>query len=94
MNEELKPCPFCGWKKVTIAGKKVIRGYLWDRGVNKHIFYVKCNKCHARGGSASGLIPTYITKCKMPKDELSSYEEIKNAAIKAWNRRENDGKID
>ena len=84
---ELKPCPFCGWERASLTGRKIVRGYLWDRGVYKYIVSVKCNKCHARGSSVSGLVPNHITECKVPDNKLDSYKGLEQSAIDKWNRR-------
>ena len=94
MSEKLKPCPFCGWKRVSITGRREYHSYLWDKGVYKCIVSAKCNKCHARGGSVSGFIPNYISKCLLPNEKITSYKELEAEAVKAWNRRANDGKTD
>lgn len=44
---EIKNCPFCGSDRVEAVEKKS-RG---ADGRDKHSFYVKCHKCHARGPS-------------------------------------------
>ena len=46
---ELKPCPFCGSTSLKIESKH--NGELYYRGT--HSASVRCNKCHARGGTAS-----------------------------------------
>lgn len=49
-NTYLKPCPFCGSDKLkldSVSKYKFQRGYVYTLSV-------RCNKCHARGGTASG----------------------------------------
>lgn len=49
-DTRLKPCPFCGSDKLkvdSVSRYSRIRGY-------EYTFSVRCNKCHARGGTAKG----------------------------------------
>lgn len=49
-DTRLKPCPFCGSDKLkvdSVSRYSGIRGY-------EYTFSVRCNKCHARGGTAKG----------------------------------------
>lgn len=75
MNEsELKPCPFCGSTSLKVESKH--NGQWSDHGT--HSATVRCNKCHARGGTASS---------KAGKNIYTASEEAKNKAIELWNRR-------
>ena len=58
MNEELKPCPFCGGKNMRI----------WNTSTP----WVSCDDCLAN----------------------TAYGTTKEEAIKIWNRRADNGKID
>ena len=73
----LKPCPFCGGTSLKIESKH--NGTHYYTGT--HSATVRCNKCHARGGTAS---------CKVEKGKYNADEETKQRAIEAWNRRVND----
>lgn len=81
---KLEPCPFCGSASVRLANRE--GKFLGQNvfGVKKIIAYsyVKCNKCHARGGCVSSIIFKY---------EADGYEEWKKAnkeAIEIWNTRQ------
>lgn len=74
MKESIKPCPFCKGTNVTIDSKAgPIR-----QGVQRKTFSVRCNKCHARGPTTSGVYPSLQINEKCPE-----YEE----SIKRWNNR-------
>lgn len=48
---ELKPCPFCGGSpRVIVRQQKYLGQYEDGRKELLLGFYVKCNRCHARGG--------------------------------------------
>lgn len=84
---ELKPCPFCGSKKLKIDYKASLYGY---NGMSvrceKHTYSVRCNVCHARGGAIGGLVAKgYNGKANI---ELTSDGELEEKAIALWNRRE------
>lgn len=74
MPNELKPCPFCGSTSLKIESKH--HGTHYYSGT--HSATVRCNKCHARGGTAS---------CKVEKGKYSADRETEQRAIEAWNRR-------
>ena len=77
MNEELKPCPFCGCEaEICSAFEDKYLGKYW---------YVRCKKCYSR---SSGI---YESVKKLEANE--EYEAIREAwekAIEAWNRRSKD----
>ena len=64
---ELKPCPFCGWKKTRIIGRDEpgstrVR-YIGDYQLRTHgrKFYVRCNRCYAHGGIVGGqILDSYV----------------------------------
>ena len=75
----LKPCPFCGSTSLKVESKHNGTHY-WT---GTHSATVRCNKCHARGSTAS---------CKVDTNRYGADEETKRKAIEAWNRRAEDGK--
>ena len=77
MNRELKNCPFCGGEKLKIDSK---------RRNNTETYSVRCNKCHARGGTVSISIKGVLKNCGY--DALRELrEQAKAKAIEAWNAR-------
>lgn len=94
---KLRECPFCGGTKLKIDSKSKRVSY---RHVDVITATVRCNVCHARGGTASGECGNYYFGT--PKSEkLTTKAEIEKRAMEAWNRRvgddlmermENDGK--
>lgn len=79
----LKPCPFCGGEKLKVESKRKNISYRHVYVVTKS---VRCNRCHARGCTASGEVGNY--SFGTPKsDNLKTEQEIEAMAIKAWNKR-------
>lgn len=72
MNIELKPCPFCGNTKLKIESKH--HGTHYYTGT--HSASVRCNKCHARGPTAS---------CKVEKGKYHTDEATNLKAAELWN---------
>lgn len=66
-EKELKPYPFCGYNNLKLDKK--------TRGLNI-TDSVRCNRCHARGGSSGASIYSYEEQNK-----------VKNEAIRKWNER-------
>lgn len=96
MNEELKPCPFCGSKKLKIQGtQRKIGATRTDEPVARETYSVRCNVCHARGGAVGGKV--ILTRLRLRESELpnlaSSRESLQENAIKAWNRRASDERV-
>lgn len=96
MNEELKPCPFCGSKKLKIQGTHGRIGATGtDEPVTRETYSVRCNVCHARGGAVGGKV--ILTRLRLRESELpnwaSSKDSLKEKAIGAWNRRASDEQI-
>ena len=91
---ELKPCPFCGSGKLKIESKSVRAGYTGIGALVEHDTYtVRCNVCHARGGTVGGKViksMRYMYKDKMP-EWATTDDALKEKAIEAWNRRAEDG---
>ena len=70
MNNQL-PCPFCGSKSVKIVKKRARY-----KGVPSYIASVRCNVCHARGGTIINVTIPYAVK-----------EDVEALAWERWNRR-------
>lgn len=97
MAEKIKPCPFCGGTKLKVESKSVLDGYAGDiHRVERMTFSVRCNSCHARGGTASGRVIKSFRLTMTEKDlpEWATTDtKLKEKAIEAWNRRVNDAKL-
>ena len=93
MINELKPCPFCGSTKLKIEYKSQYAGRNGlDCRVEMHTYSVRCNVCHARGGSSGGrVINDPWTRCVPLPDWATTDEALKERAIEAWNRRADNG---
>lgn len=75
MNNELKPCPFCGGTKVKIDCKTI---------GSRETYSVRCNKCHARGGTY-GIT---IRKSQMSYEAIvQCRDSAKQKALEEWNTR-------
>ena len=87
--DELKPCPFCGCTKLKIEYKSQYAGRNGlDCRVELHTYSVRCNVCHARGGSSGGrVINDPWTHCVPLPDWATTDEALKERATEAWNRR-------
>ncbi len=90
-NEKLKLCPFCGSSKLKIEKKNGKTGYNGlDYLVQRHIYSVRCNCCHARGPAFGGnVIMGFNLTLKLPKWATTDVE-LEQKAIEAWNRRTGD----
>ena len=90
MELNLKPCPFCGHTNLTTERKSRRAGYTGiDAVVDIETYSVRCTRCHARGGTASGKVIQsclYAYRDNMPKWATTKETLIKRA-IEAWNRR-------
>ena len=86
---DLKPCPFCGGTKLKVDRKSRLAGWNGlDMRVEMHTYSVRCNTCHARGGTAGGrVIYTPWTRCAPPPDWATTDKALEEKAIEAWNRR-------
>jgi hypothetical protein len=90
---ELKPCPFCGSEKLKVEGKN--KNALSYEGLEHRTYTVRCNKCHSRGGTASGYIRDSFYHLTERGKELMEREcEIRSRAVEAWNRRSIDERAD
>ena len=76
MELEIIPCPFCGGTKLKVESKHNGRHYY----EGTHSATVRCNKCHARGPTAS---------CKVEKGKLYVDEYTMQRAVELWNERVN-----
>ncbi len=79
MNDELKPCPFCGGVEhikpdfdEVFFDTKHLDDYFDEENATWTGFYVICNDLEGGCGASSG------------------YEHTEEEAIAAWNRRAND----
>lgn len=91
MATELKPCPFCGGTTLKIEGQCKTTSYSKNRGLDEFRCSVRCNKCHARGGTASGYTRNaFYALNEIGKELLKHPDQIKEKAIEAWNRRAQD----
>ena len=92
--EELKPCPFCGSTKTKLASKRAKAGYTGiDAIVYQMSYSVRCNVCHARGSTYGGkVIASHLDvyRNNIPK-WATTYEELEELAVEAWNRRAKNG---
>lgn len=75
MLRELKPCPFCGSDKLKLE-KKATR----YKGHKAYVASIRCNSCHARGGTVTNLTIPYAVK-----------EDVENIAYERWNKRREKG---
>ena len=75
MIKELKSCPFCGSYKLKLE-KKATK----YKGRKAYVVSIRCNSCHARGGTVTNLTIPYAIK-----------EDVEREAYSRWNRRENNG---
>ena len=83
---KLLPCPFCGSDKLKIDCKSGRINHYEKNGMREWqnvVYSVRCNKCHARGGTVSVDLPTMGL--------LGDYEikkrKVIEACINAWNTR-------
>ena len=78
-------CPFCGASKLSVDSKTYRDGY------GKRMTYaVRCNCCHARGGTVGGYIKA--NSYSIRNIEIVSEAELISKAIEKWNTRSGCGK--
>ena len=80
--KDIENCPFCGSNKTNVDFKSV----------NNHNGYhitasVRCNVCHARGGTVGGYVSVKSYALNRDKITIVTKEELKEQAIAKWNRR-------
>ena len=77
---ELKPCPFCGSKKLKID-QKTSSTTKWNSEMGRIdklvVVTVRCNKCHTRGPTTSMYAGFYDSPAKA----------LEEKAIEVWNTR-------
>lgn len=90
MHEELKPCPFCNSTDLKIDHKSV-KSYDPTQtlfySVERHTYSVRCNKCYARGSTASGRVILYFYG-SLP-EWATTDKALAARAVSKWNRRPN-----
>ncbi len=72
MEEELKPCPFCGGEASASGSVRYSKGHeaWWADGSEvREAFFVSCTKC---GGRRTGIV---------------GGQQTREASIEAWNTR-------
>jgi Lar family restriction alleviation protein len=93
--QNLKPCPFCGSVKLKLESKSVLAGYTGlDERVEQITYSVRCNVCHARGGTVGGKVLTSLAQIRKRPHWATTETELEDYAIAAWNRRANDEQTD
>lgn len=73
---ELKPCPFCGSKALFVQ-----KAYGTKDGSE-----ISCGKCFAKAPHSDGKVLVKIG----PNGELFTWQDGRQEAVVAWNRRAND----
>lgn len=83
-NKILNPCPFCGATKLKID-KQTRNGRI--------TYSVRCNCCHARGGTSGHMKTTSKSICYVPSVDGNPTEELvcMYTAIDKWNQRVKGG---
>lgn len=85
---KLLPCPFCSSTKLKIEKKNGKKRYYGSGMLYNYTASVRCNICHARGGTVSGFVRLrkFVDENDWLKDEIS-IEELEIRAIQSWNTR-------
>ncbi|MBO5917859.1 MAG: hypothetical protein J6Q14_03730 [Oscillospiraceae bacterium] len=91
IEHTLIPCPYCGEdKRLSLDRKSKLVGHNGlDMRVELHTFSVRCNVCHARGGTAGGKVMNeHRLRPDLPLPEWATTDEaLIEKAVAAWNRR-------
>lgn len=91
IGHTLIPCPYCGEdKRLSLDRKSKMVGHNGlDMRVELHTFSVRCNVCHARGGTAGGKVMNeHRLRPDLPLPEWATTDEaLIDKAVAAWNRR-------
>ena len=74
---ELLKCPFCGSDNLKLEHKNKLKDI--QRNFIRMNFAVKCNNCHAKGGS--------VTEDIYYSEKADAFSEAKEEAIEKWNMR-------
>ena len=84
----MRECPFCGGNKLKIDGKRSRAGYTGlDDIVYVDRYSVRCLRCYARGGIATGRVLLGIRAVSNVPEWITTADSLKEAAVAAWNRR-------
>ena len=88
----LKPCPFCGSKRLKVCKKNNGTKYVneFSRRIERHTYSVRCNACYARGGAVGGLVPDRPTESGVYRGvsgEITTDKDLQDEAIRLWNGR-------
>lgn len=87
---EMLPCN-CGSEKLKVDRKTWnYRGMVRIAHVEHQTYSVRCNVCHARGPTVSGIVFPAGFKGEIPdhmKKDVRSEEELEYAAKEQWNNR-------
>lgn len=106
MNDNLKPCPFCGGKAKLMARQQRFCGKTYGgKTFIRWAVYIKCNRCHSRGKPIitkpmeesfyrTGFYKTYYRYGI--ESQTLAFKPYVEEAIEKWNRRaiENDRERD
>lgn len=84
---ELLPCPFCGGK-AKLSGRFVSDMWWDDVRRDRYRFQVICNRCHARGGVAGGLVVGARRDDRGIEDPFYVYGEVLQAELEAEDKPE------
>ena len=80
---ERSPCPYCGSGKLR---PEVRTTDVPGRNVRKVTVCIRCSRCFARGGTASGEIPDPLFG-EPKSDRFSTLPELMAKAEEKWNWR-------